>query len=354
MPTENRSSNTEMVSVPTLLAADNDRDMLEYLAEAVETQTYGCDQCGLEEPLSTFDIASNLRDYMLAFPQAPAQQPHPDPIAWMVGTAFWWTKEEAERDAVATGLPIVGLGPMVDQHQGEPVALPARMDSTSADWSEDRRAAGWNACLDEIAKLGPLYTHPAPAVDKEQPACAKLKVHELQSGRLVVEVAAFDAGQLSERGIVSVYTHADPGELERLRGVVNEWETKWQQEAAQVGLLRAQLAKAHGLLRLARQFVVNGVDLGYIQMPDADTPDPAHDLVPKIDAALSASAEPSAPECGHAACKSLGEPHPFCQFVKGLEQAEPSAPVELVCNCATRIEANHALSCPRAALERKP
>ncbi|HDS0956525.1 TPA: hypothetical protein QDZ28_000158 [Pseudomonas putida] len=45
---------------------------------------------------------------------APAPQPQPEPIAWMVGTAFWWTKEEAERDAKATGLPIVGLGPMID------------------------------------------------------------------------------------------------------------------------------------------------------------------------------------------------------------------------------------------------
>jgi len=42
----------------------------------------------------------------------PAPQPHPDPIAWMVGTAFWWTKEEAERDAAEIGLPVVGLGPM--------------------------------------------------------------------------------------------------------------------------------------------------------------------------------------------------------------------------------------------------
>ncbi|WP_448176599.1 hypothetical protein [Pseudomonas putida] len=32
----------------------------------------------------------------------------------MVGTAFWWTKEEAERDAAETELPIVGLGPMTD------------------------------------------------------------------------------------------------------------------------------------------------------------------------------------------------------------------------------------------------
>ena len=42
----------------------------------------------------------------------PAPQPHPEPIAWMVGTAIWWTKAEAERDAAETGLPIVGLGPM--------------------------------------------------------------------------------------------------------------------------------------------------------------------------------------------------------------------------------------------------
>jgi len=48
-----------------------------------------------------------------------AAVPHPDPIAWMVGTAFWWTKEEAERDAAETGLPIVGLGPMTDPAEVE-------------------------------------------------------------------------------------------------------------------------------------------------------------------------------------------------------------------------------------------
>ncbi|AVF55404.1 hypothetical protein AL527_09640 [Pseudomonas fulva] len=69
-------------------------------------------QCGHEEPLPAFDIASDLRDYMLAFPQTPVPQPHPDPIAWMVGTAFWWTIEEAERDAASTGLPIVPVGPL--------------------------------------------------------------------------------------------------------------------------------------------------------------------------------------------------------------------------------------------------
>lgn len=50
--------------------------------------------------------------------QAPAPQPHPEPIAWMVGTAFWWTKEEAETDAAATGLPVVPVGPSVSIPDG--------------------------------------------------------------------------------------------------------------------------------------------------------------------------------------------------------------------------------------------
>gem|GEM_PF-3067557 len=42
----------------------------------------------------------------------PTPQPHPEPIAWMVGTAIWWTKEEAERDAAATGKTITPFGPL--------------------------------------------------------------------------------------------------------------------------------------------------------------------------------------------------------------------------------------------------
>ena len=40
-------------------------------------------------------------------------------------------------------------------------------------------------------------------------------------------------------------------------------------------------------LKHARQFIFNGIDLGYILMPDADTPDTAHDTLPKIDAAIA-------------------------------------------------------------------
>lgn len=40
-------------------------------------------------------------------------------------------------------------------------------------------------------------------------------------------------------------------------------------------------------LELARLFIRNGIELGYIRMPDADTPDPAHDTLPKIEAAIA-------------------------------------------------------------------
>lgn len=40
-------------------------------------------------------------------------------------------------------------------------------------------------------------------------------------------------------------------------------------------------------LRKAEQFIANGIDLGFIRMPDADTPDPAHEALPTIRAAIA-------------------------------------------------------------------
>jgi hypothetical protein len=39
-------------------------------------------------------------------------------------------------------------------------------------------------------------------------------------------------------------------------------------------------------LRAARQFITNGIEFGYIQMPDPATPDSAHDTLPMIEAVL--------------------------------------------------------------------
>lgn len=95
MPTENRSSNTEMVSFPRELSDD--------LAELIAIRARVCGGGAYE-----------IWEAICKGFAAPAPQPHPEPIAWMVGTAIWWTKEEAERDAAEVGLPVVGLGPMTE------------------------------------------------------------------------------------------------------------------------------------------------------------------------------------------------------------------------------------------------
>ncbi|WHH50645.1 hypothetical protein QFA96_23290 [Pseudomonas sp. Ap32] len=89
MPTENRSSNTEMVSVP--------REEIEAV-------------CARFAKAQIFDFSRRVRAWL----DKPAQHIHPEPIAWMVGTAFWWTKEEAERDAAATGQPLIPIGSLMD------------------------------------------------------------------------------------------------------------------------------------------------------------------------------------------------------------------------------------------------
>lgn len=193
-----------------------------------------------------------------------------------------------------------------------------------------------------------------------------------------------------------LYTHADPGEVEQFphgspanKAVfmalesytgTTTFEQACIQLAEEAATLRTQLAERDALLGLARQFVVNGVDLGYIHMPDAETPDPAHDLVSKIDAALSASAEPSAPDCDHCA----GAGHDY--YGEKCAHCKSSTPVERdelkpcpFCGCQVtfltgredyRIAGRHSKTCPfldvdlvvdsreawqaRATLERKP
>lgn len=94
MPTENRSSNTEMVSVPRQTLENVLRD----------------GSCKRETHADFLQAQQRIRTLL----DQPAPQPHPEPIAWMVGTAFWWTKEEAERDAAEVGQAVVGLGPMTE------------------------------------------------------------------------------------------------------------------------------------------------------------------------------------------------------------------------------------------------
>ncbi|MCE1007164.1 hypothetical protein [Pseudomonas monteilii] len=105
MPTENRSSNADP------------RDVF------IRLNPLGLGEAELRKDSTGFEDQRTHSDYLLFLAgyreTHPEPQPHPEPIAWMVGTAFWWTKEEAERDAAATGLPIIGLGPMTDASEIE-------------------------------------------------------------------------------------------------------------------------------------------------------------------------------------------------------------------------------------------
>lgn len=122
MPTVNRSSNTEMVSVP-------EGYMLVERSIWTEQQVESATACitrlkgvhGMRDrdlAMAAIDAAQCKAPDIALADLLPAPEPHPEPIAWMVGTAFWWTKEEAERDAAATGLPIVPVGPSVSIPDG--------------------------------------------------------------------------------------------------------------------------------------------------------------------------------------------------------------------------------------------
>ena len=119
MPTENRSSNTELA----VQHPQGRRERFQKWVLSTKHPVLGyLDGTWLARGDDREGYADKyVQGLWVAFKQfdQPAPRPHPDPIAWMVGTAFWWTKEEAERDAAATGLPIVGLGPMAGHGEVE-------------------------------------------------------------------------------------------------------------------------------------------------------------------------------------------------------------------------------------------
>ncbi|URD44511.1 Lar family restriction alleviation protein [Pseudomonas sp. BYT-5] len=108
---------------------------------------------------------------------------------------------------------------------------------------------------------------------------------------------------------MKVYAHADPREVERLRAEIEEWNRIFDMQEGKIDAIRAQLVERDALLREAHEELVC-----------RDSP-----VAQRIIAALSASAEPSAPKCE--TCSDQG-------IVGNILNAEtcmdctPSAPVE--------------------------
>lgn len=64
----------------------------------------------------------------------------------------------------------------------------------------------------------------------EQMACATIKMHMVGS-RLCLTVERFDRDQFTLGELTEVFTHADPGEVERLRAELEEWKQRCQYNA---------------------------------------------------------------------------------------------------------------------------
>ena len=71
-----------------------------------------------------------------------------------------------------------------------------------------------------------------------------------------------------------------------IRGALGYWGADEKENMANANLIAAapELLEA---LEAARIFIRNGIELGYIRMPDPDTPDSAHDVPPMIAAAIA-------------------------------------------------------------------
>ncbi|MCT8164972.1 MULTISPECIES: Lar family restriction alleviation protein [unclassified Pseudomonas] len=233
MPTENRSSNTEIAAKlsPCPFCGQQDAFVEQLDSDASVVICQGrideYSACLARGPVGVQQQESEDQpghdQAVKEWNKRAAAQNHPEPIAWMVGTAFWWTKEEAERDAAETGKTITPIGPMsgiapAEEHQGEPAALPERKAITAHGLTAlDSEAEGWNACLDEIAKLGPRYTHPVrgePVGYMNQASIDAIRSHG--QALIMVGVNGFPPGDKA----IPLYTHADPGEVERLRAAL--------------------------------------------------------------------------------------------------------------------------------------
>ncbi|HAL67339.1 MAG TPA: hypothetical protein DCP84_06645 [Pseudomonas sp.] len=347
MPTENRSSNTESKIQTLAQHPEGRRERFQKWVLATKHPVLGyLDGTWLARGDDREGYADKyVQGLWVAYKEfgQPAQQPHPDPIAWMVGTAFWWTKEEAERDAAATGLQAVPIGPMASQC-GEPV------------WF--------------MTEGGLSVLH------------AKAKAMSDQQG---LDTSSYR---------VPLYTHADPAEVERLRGWVSAYKEsrerlhEWFREEQLKNIsLRAQLDELVSAVRS-----INYGPAHAVRVPDDDEP-----CYPQRKEWIewlfglcdSASAEPSAPvdathyypkaELGRQWRKKVGGL--WCEFCggkwlpldvqdmsHGYVAIEPSAPVEIDERAEFELAYQRAADCgwtstkmlsrriwdARAALERKP
>lgn len=249
MPTENRSSNTEMVSVPKVRA----ELLINLLAEVARTAHWladnseDCGDEGIDCQRVDFEALSDALDKCEELPELP-DSPY---------VRDGWLRAADELRAL--------LSQSAEQHQGEPVAVVGIVPGT------DYKSLDFKADLQQLAVGAELYTH------------------------------------------------AGPGEVERLRSCLDAWKEvaarrleDWKHAVEANERQHAQLAERDALLDRVVDHAKFWHDHPYAEVVEA---------IAKDYKALSASAEPSAPtDC--AICRDLGSQCMECEEGEFREWAD--------------------------------
>lgn len=84
-----------------------------------------------------------------------------------------------------------------------------------------------------------------------------------------------------------IYVYSERSDFEVCHGDASDSDYIAAANPAAILELIRQWDELLAALREARMFIRNGIELGFIRMPDADTPDPAHDTLPHIEAVIA-------------------------------------------------------------------
>ncbi|WP_158216138.1 Lar family restriction alleviation protein [Pseudomonas sp. DrBHI1] len=255
MPTENRSSNTEMVS-----------------------ELLPCPFCGQQD----FLIERLDSDASVVICQG-LTGPHEACLArGPVGVAQDEGEEQPGRDKA-----VELWNARAEQHQGEPAAYQFQgRDGKWYGFTNERHYQ--NTLADGTWPIRPLYTHPAPA-DQQEPV-ARLRCYQSAIGPKV-EVIKFTEQAFKPGRELDVYTHADPGEVERLQLEIEKLRLSLT--------LNDDALIQDGFVRIENRALRSRIDEQNELLREIknarDWNGSYRALEKRIDAALSASAEPSAP-----------------------------------------------------------
>ncbi|MBD9417620.1 hypothetical protein IB259_00100 [Achromobacter sp. ACM04] len=185
------------------------------------------------------------------------------------------------------------------------------------DTAMDARAALASAsmpeCLAETA-LRTIAEYPVPEQDN-MPAhnMRAVAVSALASAPVAGEAVAYRVGtdlflpealpaaeryaEIRQKPLEPLYAapQASEAELKEAAAMARSFGAPDMADALEGRASEAVRDTALTALQAARQFISNGIELGFIRMPDADVPDPAHRTPGLIDAAIRAlSAQPGA------------------------------------------------------------